>query len=787
MSEKISSPLSSSVESVTKLPTHGVKHGFTDALKDFFSNPDLSVTLLILLIICIGIFAYTIIRMIMWERTRRNNYDSDHVAENLPFCAFIYDLDLDKAYYTRHLSLGLDIRNKEDCSWHELITFFDDSSFETLSVLYKNLLQDNNRSFTYTSTLKNTERTFTINGEYMTAYGSQHRWIVVHINEINVLTLNDLNIANRKIQDQYDILSSLRTTVWKTDNLGNVVIANTIDPMPSFIKDLILKSLDEQETIEINFTFDDGKMVLVSDMDIDDIISDTFSLTINPYLHDSGSVGCISNITEVISLERELKNLKHKQDQILNVLPTPLIFLDDTHEIIFYNNAFLEFWDIKVYELMGNTSYRDLLYLLNRLRKMPTSSNQMDITIAQELKLLQTDEEKVCTWDIPNGQKIKIKFIPCENNTWLLSYYDITETNDIRSNAETLVKVQTETINALEEGVAVIETTGKITLYNQNFINFWNLDLKELQKSPHFSHVLDQMKPLFNNECQSDWRAFRENLLRSAIGNRSKTEHIWHLNNKRIIKQSATPLSNGGTLLTFTDLTLEEQVQIVLQQREESSMRSNEQKSNFIKVVSFKLRSAFQTIFANSQMLEQEKYGELNKRQKQYIENINKEVILMNHFMGNTLDLAMLQSQEIIPEIGIYNINDILEETTLTFSELSQEKNIQILHKPHESIMAVNTDSKILTNIIYQTMINIISNGQSGDKIHLEAYHSDDTLRINIHTTIVIPEYDHLQSTKNSPILFAGMALVKQYAQVLNGSIAIDTNVDNFNIISFTF
>ncbi len=68
-------------------------------------------------------------------------------------------------------------------------------------------------------------------------------------------------------------------------------------------------------------------------------------------------------------------------------------------------------------------------------------------------------------------------------------YEDVTEQIALESSYNTLIKVQSATLDTLQEGVAVFGPDGKLKLSNAAFARIWDLSERDLTGEPHVRKI----------------------------------------------------------------------------------------------------------------------------------------------------------------------------------------------------------------------------------------------------------------------------------------------------------
>src|SRR6185503_20270585 len=89
---------------------------------------------------------------------------------------------------------------------------------------------------------------------------------------------------------------------------------------------------------------------------------------------------------------------------------------------------------------------------------------------------------------------------------------------------------------------------------------------------------------------------------------------------RAILSLTLSPLPDGASLITFTNVTDRFRIEQALRERNDALEGADRLKSDFIKHVSYELRTPLSTILGFAEHLASRVPGELNARQQEYVE-----------------------------------------------------------------------------------------------------------------------------------------------------------------------
>src|SRR6185295_6445472 len=115
-------------------------------------------------------------------------------------------------------------------------------------------------------------------------------------------------------------------------------------------------------------------------------------------------------------------------------------------------------------------------------------------------------------------------------------------------------------------------------------------------------------------------------------------------NDRTTLALALSPLPDGASLVTFSDVTDRFRIEQALRDRGDALEAADRLKSDFIKQVSYELRTPLNTILGFSEHLASGAPGEMNERQREYVEAIVSGSNTLKSLVNDILDLALVES-----------------------------------------------------------------------------------------------------------------------------------------------
>ena len=123
-----------------------------------------------------------------------------------------------------------------------------------------------------------------------------------------------------------------------------------------------------------------------------------------------------------------------------------------------------------------------------------------------------------------------------------------------------------------------------------------------------------------------------------------------------ILDCAALPLPDGGTLVTFRDVSATVHFERALLERNEALVAGEKLKEAFLEHMSYELRSPLTNIIGFTYFLSDSKTGPMNDRQREYLGYITASTNALMAIVDNILDLATIEAGAMTLDLGPVDI-----------------------------------------------------------------------------------------------------------------------------------
>ncbi len=430
----------------------------------------------------------------------------------------------------------------------------------------------------------------------------------------------------------------------------------------------------------------------------------------------NGSAGIAIDVSEAEGVRAELARTLKSHAETLDHLATPVAIFDGDRRLQFYNQAFVQLWELDIAFLEKRPDNSELLDRLRSAKKLPEQLNWKTWKdgVLSVYRALDTQTD---LWHLPNGQILRVFATahPQGGATWV--FENLTEQVDLETRYNTLVKVQGETIDHLSEGVAVFGPDGRIRLSNPAFRILWNITEAQAKPGTHIQALAEACVPSYDRA--DGWKRFAEQIT-SFDDERPSSQGTLELYSNLVLDYAVIPLPNAQTMLTFVNKTDSVRAERALTEKNEALLKADELKNDFVQHVSYELRSPLTNIIGFTDLLKTPGIGSLNERQAEYIDHISTSSSVLLTLVNDILDLATLDAGIMRLNYSEIMLNDLLDEVSMQIADRLQESGVMLEITVPAHLGSIVADQQRLKQILLKLLTNAANFAPEGSTISLK-------------------------------------------------------------------
>lgn len=498
---------------------------------------------------------------------------------------------------------------------------------------------------------------------------------------------------------------------------------------------------------------------------------------------DLGVVGAANDVTEVAASEARLQQHIDAHTDTLDKLATAVAIFNDDRRLSFYNRSFARLWDLPETWLDTLPNDGEILDRLREERKLPEQRDYQSWR-RERLDLYVTARARPSEelWHTPDGKNLRVVAQPHPLGGLTILFEDVTERISLESSFNTLTKVQSATLNSLREGVAVFGPDGRLKLHNAAFMDIWGLVEADLTGEPHIRAIADVCATKFAAETL--W----EQLVQAVVSDEGGANDFGEVerSDRSILALGLAALPDGATLVTFSDVTARFRIEGILRERAEALEAADRLKSDFIKHVSYELRTPLNTIMGFAEHLASEVPGALNDRQREYMQAIVSSSNTLKDLVNDILDLALVESGALRLELTRIELGKLLADIAAHAREWAAKAGLSLDLAGPDMPCEFFADERRVSQIVYNLLSNAIKYTPKGGHIVLggkiegedvQLFVKDDGPGIDPELRANVFERFASKGTREERGgAGLGLALVNRFVELHNGWVEIEEN-----------
>ncbi len=252
-----------------------------------------------------------------------------------------------------------------------------------------------------------------------------------------------------------------------------------------------------------------------------------------------------------------------------------------------------------------------------------------------------------------------------------------------------------------------------------------------------------------------------------------------------------------GIVYVFTDITTQKQEKEKILTAKLSAEVANNTKSEFLANMSHELRTPLTSIIGFSDLLLEETYGELNDKQRKYLNNVSSSGKHLLDLINGILDLSKVEAGKMQMAYEYFNVAEVINEINSVIAPLALKKGISLDISIDPKMHNMKADKLKFRQIMYNLASNAIKFTNNSGHVCIEGNLSEKLAKFKVKDDgIGISKEDQLKifnpftqidssSTRKYEGTGLGLSLVKKFVELHGGYVWIESELGKGSIFSF--
>jgi len=220
-------------------------------------------------------------------------------------------------------------------------------------------------------------------------------------------------------------------------------------------------------------------------------------------------------------------------------------------------------------------------------------------------------------------------------------------------------------------------------------------------------------------------------------------------------------------------------------------------KSKFLASMSHELRTPLNAIVGFSDLLADETPGELNSKQKRFVNHIKQGSAHLLQLINDILDLSKIEAGQLELRCEDFRLKDALPEGLSTIRPLAMIKNIQIQNNV-KTDLSVNADRVRFKQVLYNLLSNAVKFTPKDGRIDIDCVQKGNEVFISVTDTgigirsedqaVVFEEFRQVEGNTDTANegTGLGLAITKRLVEQQGGKISLESEPGKGSRFTFT-
>jgi signal transduction histidine kinase len=219
-------------------------------------------------------------------------------------------------------------------------------------------------------------------------------------------------------------------------------------------------------------------------------------------------------------------------------------------------------------------------------------------------------------------------------------------------------------------------------------------------------------------------------------------------------------------------------------------------KSDFLATMSHELRTPLNAIIGFSEVLSEQMFGELNERQKSYVDDVLEAARHLLSLINDVLDLAKVEAGRLELDLGPVSIPDVLRGGLTMHAERARRSGIALDLALEQQEITVEADERRVRQVVYNLLSNAVKFTPADGRIDVAAAATNGVVEVSVADTgtgispedceRIFEEFEQARDGSKREGTGLGLALSRKFIELHGGRLWVESSLGEGSTFRFT-
>jgi len=223
---------------------------------------------------------------------------------------------------------------------------------------------------------------------------------------------------------------------------------------------------------------------------------------------------------------------------------------------------------------------------------------------------------------------------------------------------------------------------------------------------------------------------------------------------------------------------------------------ANRHKSEFLANMSHELRTPLNAIIGFSEVLLQGIFGDVNEKQREYLQDVLGSGQHLLSLINDILDLSKIEAGRMDLDISTFMVRDALDSGLMIVRERAARHGIQLSTTIAPDVGAIEADERKVKQVLYNLLSNAVKFTPDGGRVEVGVRTENDEVRIEVRDTgigiapedqwRIFEEFRQVGRERSREGTGLGLTLTKRFVELHGGRISVESKPGQGSTFAFT-